>query len=309
MKPFVAMSNRKKGSLIALIATILFSNVYIFSKAALNEIALPKFMFYWFLIAFGINVFISLAKGDFKHLRSLKLKEYRIFLLLGVIEIVTTSTFYIALKTIPDPAVTSFLGNMFVVFLVLLGVIFLKERFTKLESIGVVITILGAFAVGYNGGHSIKDFFVAGTGVVMINTFTAALSSIFAKKAVEKHPPTLINLNRTLFMFVFGAIYFAISDETFYLPTSALKNIVIGVVLGPILGILLIYTSYKYIEASRSSVFQGLKGVFVLLGTYIYFSTLPNTIQLIGGMGSIIGVMIMTLSKAKLLSWNNSNTE
>ena len=304
MKYFIGFSDRKKGSIIALIATILFSNVYIFSKAALNEIALPKFLFYWFAIAFSINVIISLLKGDFIQLKILKNKEFRVFLLLGIIEIITTSTFYIALKTIPDPAVTSFLGNMYVVFLVLMGVILLKEKFTKIESLGVAITILGAFAVGYKGGSSIHDFFVAGTGIVMINTFFASLSSIVAKKAVGKHSPTLINLNRTLFMFVFGVIYFSLSDETFYLPVSALKNIVIGVILGPILGILMIYTSYKYIEASRSSVFQGLKGVFVLIGTYLYFSTLPNNIQLIGGIVSILGVMIMTLSKAKLLSWN-----
>ena len=309
MKPFIAISDRKKGSIIALVATILFSNVYIFSKAALNEISLPKFLFYWFAIAFSINLIISWQKGDFQQLKKLKLKEYRIFLLLGIIEIVTTTTFYIALNTIPDPAVTSLLGNMFVVFLVLLGVILLKERFTRIESVGVIITILGAFAVGYKGGHSIKDFFVAGTGMVMINTFTAAVSSIVAKKAVEKHSPTIINLNRTLFMFVFGLSYFLLSKESLLIPISALKNILIGVVLGPITGILMIYTSYKYIEASRSSVFQGLKGVFVLIGAYIYFNTLPGTIQLIGGFGSIIGVMIMTLSKAKLLSWNRTKTD
>ncbi|MFA9389484.1 MAG: DMT family transporter [Prolixibacteraceae bacterium] len=304
MIQFHALSDRKKGSLIAFIATILFSNVYIFSKAALNEVSLPKFLFFWFLIAFSINVFISILKGDAKKVKGLKLKEFRVFLLLGLIEIITTSTFYIALKTIPDPSVTSFLGNMFVVFLVLLGVILLKERFTRMESLGVLITIVGAFAVGYKGGSSIKNFFVAGTGIVLINTFTAALSSIIAKKALVKHSPTLINLNRTLFMFVFAFGYFILSGETFYLPASALKNIIIGVILGPILGILLIYTSYKYIEASRSSVFQGLKGVFVVIGTYLYFSTFPNNIQLIGGLASIIGVLIMTLSKAKLLSWN-----
>ena len=296
------LTDQQKGYLYALLATIFFSNIYIFSKAALNEISLAKFLFYWFTIASILNFVIAWKKGAFGKLKGLKLKDYRIFLLLGFIEIVTTTTFYIALKIIPDPAVASFMGNMFVVFQVLLGVILLKERFTKIESVGVVITIVGAFAAGYNGGSSISDFFIAGTGIVLINTFTNALSSIVAKKAIVSFAPSLINFNRTFFMFLFGVIYFLISDESISIPISALLNIVIGVVLGSVIAMLMIYNSYKYIEASRSSVLQGLKGVFVLLGTFIYFQTFPNTIQLVGGIVSIVGVLIMTLAKAKLIS-------
>ena len=303
------LSDQTKGYLLALIATILFSNVYIFSKAALNEISLSQFLFVWFLIAFTINLLISILSGSFKQLKDKKLKELKIFLLLGAIEIITTTSFYIAINTIPDPSVTSFLGNTFVVFLVLLGVIILKERFTKVESMAVVITITGAFMVGYKGGNTIKDFFVAGTGIVLINTFSAALSSIFAKKAIAGFSPILINLNRTLFMFVFAIIYFFVSSNSITIPTSALKNIFIGVLLGPVVGILLIYSSYKYIEASRSSVIQGLKGVFVVIGAYAFFGTFPQAIQLIGGITSIIGVMIMSLSKAKILSFNKLKTK
>ncbi|MBN2805176.1 MAG: DMT family transporter, partial [Prolixibacteraceae bacterium] len=196
----------------------------------------------------------------------------------------------------------SFMGNMYVVFLVLLGVIVLKEKFTKLESLGVIVTIAGAFTVGYQGGHRLHDFFIAGTGIVLINTFSNALSAIVAKKAVERFSPALINFNRTLFMLLFAIVYFIYSGETLEISARALKNIAIGVIVGPVLAILLIYKSYQYIEASRSSVLQGLKGVFVLIGSYIYFSMLPNTIQLIGGLVSIIGVLIMTMAKAKMMS-------
>ena len=40
-------SNTVKGYLFALIATLAFSNVYIFSKAALNEVHLAQFGIYW----------------------------------------------------------------------------------------------------------------------------------------------------------------------------------------------------------------------------------------------------------------------
>ncbi len=41
-------SDAFKGYLFALVATLAFSNVYIFSKAALNEVHLAQFGLYWF---------------------------------------------------------------------------------------------------------------------------------------------------------------------------------------------------------------------------------------------------------------------
>lgn len=297
----IHLSDRKKGTLIALLATILFANIYIFSKAALNEVSIAKFLFFWFSLATTINLIIAIKSKAFIVLKGLELKAYGIFLLLGIIEIITTTTFYLALKIIPDPSLTSFMGNLYVVFLVIMGVVLLKERFNALETLGVLLTIAGAFAVGYQGGTRLKDFFIAGTGVVIINTFFNALSAIVAKKAVQKFSPSLVNLNRTLFMLLFGSIYFIVSGESLTISATAFKNIAIGVVVGPVLAILLIYKSYQYIEASRSSVIQGLRGAFVLAGSLMYFGLFPNRIQLIGGILSICGVLIMTLAKVYML--------
>lgn len=299
------LTDRQKGTLIAIAATILFSNIYIFSKAALNEVSLPKFLFYWFSLATFINLIIAIKAGAFSRLKLFPTKAYRIFVLLGLIEIVTTTTFYLALKIIPDPSITSFMGNMYVVFLVLMGVLVLKERFTILETVGVLITIAGAFIVGYQGGHRLKDFFIAGTGIVIINTFTNALSAIVAKKAVEQFSPALINFNRTLFMLLFASGYFIFSGENMEISNKALWNIGIGVIVGPVLAILLIYKSYQYIEASRSSVVQGLRGVFVLAGSFLYFGLFPNKLQLSGGILSICGVLLMTMKRAKMLNWGH----
>ena len=297
------LTDRTKGYLFALIATLSFSNVYIFSKAALNQVSLAQFGFYWFAIGVLFSFLFSLLNGSFKLLKGIKVKDLRVFLLLGFLEIITTLTFFVALNTIPDPAVTSFIGNMYMVFLVMLGVILLKERFSFIESIGAFITLLGAFAAGYKGGTGFRDLFVPGTGLVLINGFLAALTTIIAKKTIHKFNPSLVNFNRTLFLFLFSSVMFIISGDSLIIPFSALKNITIGSLLGPVAGILTVYYSYKYIEASRSSVIQGLKGMFVLIGSFIYFGLFPQPVQLAGGIISVIGVIIMTLSKAKLLPW------
>jgi drug/metabolite transporter (DMT)-like permease len=293
------ITNRTKGYLFSLLATIAFANVYIFGKAALNEVSMAQFWFYWFATALFFNFIFNWRNGAFKLIKTIQKEDIRRFMFLGVLEIVTSLTFFFSIKMIHDPAVTSFMGNMFVVFLVILGVIMLKERFTRMESFGVVITIIGAFAVGYKGGNSFGDFFVPGTGIVLLNTFLAAFTSIIAKKAIHRLSPALVNLNRSFFLFLFAIIFFLTSGDALFIPSSALLNILIGAVMGPVTAILSVYYSFKYIEASRSSVIQGLKGVFVLLGSLLYFGLLPAPVQLAGGIVSVIGVLIMTTSKLK----------
>jgi drug/metabolite transporter (DMT)-like permease len=82
-------------------------------------------------------------------------------------------------------------------------------------------------------------------------------------------------------------------------PFSAgiIKNTVAGAIL-EFVAILTAYYSYKHIEASRSSIVQSLKGIFVLLVAFLAFGTLPLPHQLAGGIITVAGVLIMALAQA-----------
>ncbi len=288
-----------KGYLFAILATVAFSNVYIFSKAALNEVHLAQFGLYWFAIGFSLN-FLYVAKNrKLGSIFRLPRHHLRILLLLGVLEILTTTAFFVSINIIPDPSVTSFLGNMYMVFLTVFSIIFLKERFSYIESIGVILALAGAFIISYTGGDSLKGLFIPGTGVVMLNALLAAITSIIVKKHVAKISPEVININRTFWLFIYAIVMFIVFKQSLIIPVSALKNIAIGAVLGPFLAILFIYHSFKHIEASRSSVVQSLKGIFVLAGAFIYFRILPLPHELTGGFITMAGVIIMAGTKAK----------
>jgi drug/metabolite transporter (DMT)-like permease len=295
-KPII--SSKTKGYLYALLATVCFSNVYIFSKAALNEISLAKFWFYWFAASLLLNIVYSIFTKAFRALHGTSGKKYRVFFLLGFLEVLTEATFFIAIKTIPNPATTSFIGNMYMVFLIVLGVALLHERLTLKESIGAIITLIGTFMVGFNYRSSFTDMFIPGTGIVLLNTFIAAYTSVVAKKTVHVFNPALVNLNRSLFLFIASVIYFFLMKEDFTLSAKAAYNLFTGALLGPFLSILAIYFSFKHIEASKSSVVMGLKGVFVLIGTVFYFGIMPPKLQLAGGLISVVGVFIMTITRS-----------
>lgn len=295
-----------KGYIYALIATLAFSNVYIFSKAALNEVHLSQFGLYWFAVGCLLNFLLVLKNKKIGMLFSLDRRSLSILLLLGMLEIITTTSFFISINIIPNPSVTSFLGNLYPVMLVIMGVTILNERFGKIETIGVVLALFGAFAISYQGGNSWRDFFIPGSGVVLINAFFAAATSIIAKKNINRFSPELISFNRTFWLLLFSIAVFTYYGQPLMIPFNAVKNIVIGAILGPFLALYTVYMSFKYIEASRSSIVQSLKGIFVLLGTFLYLGTVPSGIQLIGGILTVVGVLVVALGQAGILRFQRT---
>lgn len=298
-------SNTLKGYLFALIATLSFSNVYIFSKAALNEVHLTQFGLYWFAIGTLASLLYAAKNKKLGQLKSLSKKQVRILVTLGILEILTTTSFFISINIIPDPAVTSFLGNMFPVMVTIGGVIILREKFGWIEGVGVTLALAGAFVISYTGGTSLKTLFIEGTGVIFINAVFATIATLVVKVHVKKISPELLGLNRTTWLLVFSIIMFFIYGESIIIPVSALKNIAIGAILGPFLAILTVYYSFSYIEASRSAIVQTSKGIFVLVGAYFVFNTFPAKHQFIGGMITVAGVLIMTLAQAGIFKKKN----
>lgn len=293
-------SDTVKGYSFALVATIAFSNVYIFSKAALNEVHLAQFGIYWFFVSTLLILLYTLYKKKLSQVKFLTRRQIIILITLGLLEILTTTTFFLSIQTIPDPAVTSFLGNMFPVMLAMGGVFILGEKFGPFETVGAVLAFSGTFVISYTGETSLAKLFIPGTGIVLLNAFFATVASLVVKVHVKKMSPELLGLNRSVWLLAFSIVMFFVYRQSLDIPVSALKNIAIGALLGPFLAILSVYYSFSYLEASRSSIVQSLKGIFVLLGAYLFFGTFPLIHQVIGGFITIGGVALMTLAKGNI---------
>ena len=294
-------SEEWKGYVWALVGTISFSSLYVFSKAGLNQIDLAQFGIYYFGIGFLLNLILAFSSGKISQIKSLPRKVLGLLVLLAAIDLASNITFFMAIRAIPDPSVTSFLGNLFPVFLTSLGILFLKERFTWLEALGGLLAIAGAFVISYSGELDWNKFFIPGTGLVVINTLLAAIFSVIVKKNVHKASPVVFNLNSNAWIFLFFLGYFLWSGQSLAIPVTAFRNIALGAFFGSFLGLLSFYYSYRYIAASRSSIIQSLKGIFVLIIAFFYFGNFPLSIQLWGGGITILGVIVMTMSQGGMI--------
>lgn len=290
-------SNQIKGYILAFISVIAVSNVFIFSKAALNEVSLTQFGVYWF--GFGI-IWISIyayKNKSFRILKSFQLRTYLLLFLLGFIELIATTFFFKSIHTISNPAITSFLSNISPVFVLSLSFIFLKEKLNHIEMVGVALAISGAFIIGYKGGTNLKTMFINGSQYIIYSTFLFAVVSVLAKKFIKTLSPVLIALNRSFFLLTFALAALIYQKESLDIPGSALKMIFIGSILGPFLTVISGLLSLQYIDLSKKSIISSTKSLLVLFGAYLYFGQFPKLYEIIGGILSISGVLIIILGK------------
>ena len=165
------MNNQLKGYLLAFLSVIAVSNVYIFSKAALNEVSLAQFGTYWFGFGLIWLIMFGLKNKSFAIIKLFKRKQFLLLFTLGSIELIATTFFFKSIQTISNPAITSFLGNISPVFVLTLSFVFLKERLNNLEILGVIIALSGAFIIGYKGGTNLTDMFIDGSQYIVYSTF------------------------------------------------------------------------------------------------------------------------------------------
>lgn len=285
--------NIAKGYFYTILATIAFSNVYVFSKAALNEFSLSQFLFLMCSVGFVINLVILAVKGGFATLSKVPQGMWWIFPTLGILEIFTVSTFYAAVNAIPQPAVTGFLGNLFPLFTTIMGIVFLKERFSRIETAGIFVVFVGALLTSFSGSLALKDFFIPGVGLVILNCLGAAIATVIVRAKVNNLTPEILSFNRTFWLILFFSAWVIHTGTPFTFTTTAITNTVIAGILDPVLAILLAYKAYQYIEASRGTIIQSSKGIIIIPIAYFIFGTLPLPHQVAGGVIAMIGVVII----------------
>jgi drug/metabolite transporter (DMT)-like permease len=286
-----------KGYAYILLATVAGSTVYVFSKAALNEVSLAQFGVYWFAMAIVWNTLWTMRSAGHRKFHEITRKSFRVLVLLGLIEMVATGTFYGAISVASNPAIPAFLRNTEYIFVTLLGVILLSERFKGLEIAAVMLTFTGAFVISYHKGGSLSSYLTGSSGLMMICTSFYAIRTILAKTFIKAITPTMLAINRAIFLLLLASVLLVVNGQSLKIPSSALFNILIGSFMGPFLTSIGQYSALKYIEASRAAIIQSSTSLFVVLGVFLYFGKLPLAYQIAGGLLTVGGVVVLIMGR------------
>jgi uncharacterized membrane protein len=113
-----------------------------------------------------------------------------------------TIFFFIAIKTVENPTVVSFLVNINPIFVVVLGILILKERFNTIEFLGMAITLAGAVIISMIGVTDTGSFFVDGAQYVVFSAVFYSLSILIAKNQIKSVDASYLAISRITLLFI-----------------------------------------------------------------------------------------------------------
>jgi drug/metabolite transporter (DMT)-like permease len=290
-----------KGFTYAGIAAIALANSFIFSKLCFRTLDFYQFGFWWFFIGCIWNLcYIVFHKNS---QAQIDIKWYNKFtwplITIALLESGATGLFYYAILTMENPGVVSFIGNIGPVFVTILGLIILKETFSKTQFLGIVIAVFGIFILNYKAYKSISEILIPGSQYVIFASFLFSVAAIIARKNYDRIDTGILSMLRALILlFSFTFLMLGFSDikipgfqTTLYLALGSFLEVFITIVFA--------YLSFRYIKAFKTSITISTKSIFALLSSWIFLNLQPTIYQVIGGVLSLVGVILVSKEKKK----------
>jgi len=283
------MKDKTRGEIYAFISAILLGFSFIFSKLILEKVNLETTATIWFFFAALIALVWNLANRQIHEVFHLKTKFWFILGLLGLVNAAAAMFWFYSIKDL-GPSMTVFITRFEVFFVILLGVVFLKEKFYMSEWIGITVAVIGVLAISYTPGMA----FQSGILIALLATLFASIASLLAKIAIKYLHSSVLVLVRAFFSFVFLAFHAVIFNRLEPVPPSILYALVLGPLFSGIFGFYFMFKAYKHIELSRAVTIKTFEPVNVLILMMIFFREIPTIMHLIGGFLIIAGVVLLT---------------
>jgi len=281
------------GYLYALGASLALSASFIFSKSALNYLSLLQFGVLWFSIGFVWNSGWFLLRRDYKNVKGDAGLKTGVAVVIALLEGAATVLFYMAIQAMENPAVVSFIGNIGPVFVTLMGILLLRERFRISQMLGILITIAGVFVINYREG-GFAGFSDTGSVYVIFAALLFSLATIVGRRWHHLLVPGYMSLIRSFLLAGVMAILFFNSGEMVHISPGVWRDLAVGSLLETLIVIIFAYQALKLIEATKTSLIISTKGVWTLLLAWIFLGLFPTGIQLAGGLLTLVGVWLLT---------------
>ena len=288
--------HQTNGYLYALGASLALAASFVFSKSALNHLSMLQFGLLWFSMGVVWNSIWFLVRRDYRNVKGNAGAKTGVALVIAILEGAATGLFYLAIKAMENPAVVSFIGNIGPVFVTLMGILLLKERFRTSQVIGIIITISGIFVINFReGGYA--GFFDPGSIYVISAAFLFSLATIVGRRMHKLLIPGYMSLIRSFLLAVAMAILFFSKGDMLPVSLSIWKDLALGSLLETLIVIVFAYQALKLIEATKTSLLISTKGVWTLVLAWIFLGVFPTGVQLAGGLLTLVGVWLITWSR------------
>ena len=290
----MSLADKQRGVLFAVSASLMFGLSPVFVRLVLDfvnvetmNVLLTVFASLCFVVAFGVFREAAYFRSIFGNWRKVGLMS--LFSAAG-------SLLYTYGIFLYGPVNAAFLVQFTAVFTILFGVLFFKERFTRLEVAGILVAVVGVFVLAY-GNLSLE---VVTTLVLLAAALFFASANTLSKAYVENVNPVALAGGNAMFvlLFVFAFAVLTGTLETAF-PLVTLVYAFLGAVTGVVLSFVLFFKALKVFEVSKTATIRTMEPFLTAIFSFAILALTPTANQLAGGVLIVIGVATLSLTKGK----------
>ncbi len=273
------------GLMYAVLMSVLFACNYVMSKylTTLHEPIVVAM--YW--AAFGfIFSFVYFLVFSRQRLVSTWI-QYRIGVivmgLLGCVGIVAwfLGNYYLG------PGLNSLMNRFRMIFLIILGIIFLKERLNRWEVLCIGGVLLGLFVLFYR----FHVIFWIGIVASLISAIVVSIQSFYVKRFLSQADSAMIALFRLGIVGVILIGWGLFSGHLIPLTLHEVAMFGFAGAVGAIAGRWANYETVKRLDVSVVEVFGSLENILVLTFAYFLFGDQPSVREIVGA-----GIIMLAVS-------------
>ena len=280
------MKKTVSAYLAASLTTLLWGISYLWSDSLLdNGIPVEFFVPVRMLLAGLLLCLINKLTGQ--SMKILQKKDILIFLLLSLcVPFIYFLAETYGLKYTESPTITSLIVASNPIFSMITGMVIFKEKFGRLNILGVFITLAGLWLVTYTYSGT-GPHFILGIAIIFIAVASEVSQIAFTKSLASRYAPSVI----VMYQFLMGSIFFAPLFFTKGLASFNPELYFSWKVLYPTLSLALLcsataYTSWafaiKVLGVARTSVFLAIVPLITALAAVATNNESFDVVQWVG---------------------------
>jgi O-acetylserine/cysteine efflux transporter len=179
-----------------------------------------------------------------------------------------------------------------------LGVVWLGERLGRIEALGAVIAIGGVVAVSAQPG----DYLRWGSAIVIAATFLYAVHSAVVKRHGGDIPFGDFMFYRTTSVAGVLVLLALAQGALVWPPPVAWGWLLLAATVNVVISRGLFYLALRRLDMSLLTIVLTLTPVVTWLWSTVLFGGRPTRQEVLGGVATLTGVLVVTSSRAGILS-------
>ena len=263
---------------------------YVFAR--ISAAYLPPAAGAMYMMVLGALEIAALMRGriDWRVLRA----HRWLFLAIGLLVGVNTNMGFAVIRYV-DPGTASVLSRTSILFGVGLGVLWLRERLTRVEVLGAAIAVAGTAVVSFQPG----DYFRWGALVVILSTLLYAVHSALAKRWGGSIPLAEFLLFRVCATAAVLVVLTAAQGQLLWPELSVLGLLAAMAFVNILVSRGLYYLALRRMDMSLLTIVLTLTPVVTWLWSMPLFGGRPTAQEIAGGVAVLVGVLVVTVSRAR----------